>query len=173
VVEQAFSKPPFKRDADVLDVPVLIPQHTKTDLLAEIDLACSLELAAQDYPVAGEYPLRAFVDSFLVRARFASCGNVNRTSFSCTIVSTFIRLSWWGLTAFNFSPAWIVSFSNCSAPASPIRFRHRVMLDGSIGSQCSKNFIPLKHCQYGFSTQRVCKVQNYHGVPMFCDRIRS
>jgi hypothetical protein len=38
--------------------------------------------------------------------------------------------------------------------SGPIRLRHRLISEGSIGSACSKNSKPQKYCQYGFSTQR-------------------
>jgi hypothetical protein len=56
--------------------------------------------------------------------------------------------------AFIATPASIVALSIVSAPASPRRLRHRVMLEGSTGISCSKNCRPLKCCQYGFSVQR-------------------
>jgi len=43
------------------------------------------------------------------------------------------RLSWLGFMIRSRKPAWIVSLSSSSAPASLMRLRQRLMLDGSIG----------------------------------------
>ena len=53
--------------------------------------------------------------------------------FSWTVVSTLTRLSWLSFMIRSRKPASIVSFRSFSAPASLMRLRQRLMLDGSIG----------------------------------------
>ena len=62
------------------------------------------------------------------------------------------RLSSLGLMTPIRNPASIVCLRSSSPPASPTRERQRLMLEGSMGGSYSKNSIPERYCQYGFST---------------------
>ena len=53
--------------------------------------------------------------------------------FSCTVVSTFTRLSSLGFMTLSLRPVSIVCLKSSSLPASPTRLRQRLMLDGSMG----------------------------------------
>jgi hypothetical protein len=56
--------------------------------------------------------------------------------------------------AFKATPASIVTLSIVSAPASPRRLRHRVMIEGSMGISCSKKLPSAAVLPVGFSAQR-------------------
>lgn len=74
--------------------------------------------------------------------------------FSVTVVSTATRDRLASSTVPEARPASTLFVSSHSAPSSPIRLRHRVSEDGSIGGRCWKNVSPLKCWSQGFSSQR-------------------
>jgi len=60
------------------------------------------------------------------------CGKTNFFFLNGRVDVDSLKLE--GLTALSFKSASMVSSESSSAPASPMRFLHRVMLDGLIGS---------------------------------------
>jgi hypothetical protein len=75
-------------------------------------------------------------------------------AFSWTVVSTVTRSRLEGFVVPLSSAISTVAFNTRSISSGPIRWRQRVISDGSIGGACWKNSKPQKYCQYGFSTQR-------------------
>ena len=97
---------------------------------------------------------------FLVRLSLRDAFNFRRVHavdlvlvFSWTVVSTLTRLISLGFKALSSFAASIVSPSSFSIPLAPIRCLHFTSEVGSHGSSCTKNSIPQKYCQYGFSTK--------------------
>ena len=70
-----------------------------------------------------------------------------------TVVSTITRSTLAARGSPIRRPVSIVTISIVSTPSPPMRFRHRVRLDGSIGASVWNQVSPVKCCQYGVPTQ--------------------
>jgi hypothetical protein len=63
------------------------------------------------------------------------------------VVSTVTRSRLEGFTVSLASATSTVAFKTRSISSGPIRWRQRVISEGSIGSACWKNSKPQKYCQ--------------------------